>query len=295
MASSWVGGTPTRQPAGRRRYKTDELPSHRRAQLSCWDPSPSAFFWFAFFAGRMSGKRAAATSGPPMSLRTSPALGVLTLLLDALKGSAAVMVALALSRGEFLEWAYANVPWTPDHSWTALSPVVAVRACCCSFRDSWPHVSCLAEISRGKGRCHGTGIFRPARSQVDPVAIGVFVAVVLVFRYVSLGSIVAVALFPVLAWLLHDYDGSPQILALMAIASVLIIAKHHQNIRRLLAGTEPRFKLWRRSSMSRIAVIGAGAWGTGLAIVLGRRRRSSGAALGARERSSRFDLDPSHQ
>jgi glycerol-3-phosphate acyltransferase PlsY len=31
-------------------------------------------------------------------------------------------------------------------------------------------------------------------------------------------------------------------LALMAVASVLIVAKHHQNIRRLLAGTEPRFQ-----------------------------------------------------
>ena len=61
------------------------------------------------------------------------------------------------------------------------------------------------------------------------------------FRYVSLGSIVAVAFFPLLAWLLHEYADAPQVLVLMAIASVLIIAKHHQNIRRLLAGTEPRF------------------------------------------------------
>ncbi len=77
------------------------------------------------------------------------------------------------------------------------------------------------------------------------VAVGVFVAVVLMFRFVSLGSIVAVALFPLLAWLLHDYAGAPQVLGVMTIASVLIIAKHYQNIRRLVAGTEPRFQ-WRR-------------------------------------------------
>jgi glycerol-3-phosphate acyltransferase PlsY len=62
---------------------------------------------------------------------------------------------------------------------------------------------------------------------------------------VSLGSIVAVALFPLLAWLLRDYAGAPQILVLMAIASVFIIAKHHQNIRRLVTGTEPRFTVWK--------------------------------------------------
>ena len=77
------------------------------------------------------------------------------------------------------------------------------------------------------------------------LALAIFVAVVLVFRQVSLGSMLAVALFPVLAWLLHEYGEAPQVLVLMAVASVLIIARHHQNIRRLLAGTEPRFQ-WRR-------------------------------------------------
>ena len=37
------------------------------------------------------------------------------------------------------------------------------------------------------------------------LALAIFVAVVLVFRHVSLGSMLAVALFPALAWLLHDY------------------------------------------------------------------------------------------
>ena len=104
------------------------------------------------------------------------------------------------------------------------------------------------------------------------IAVGVFVAVVLVFRYVSLGSIVAVVFFPSSHGCCTTTTDAPQVLVLMAIASVLIIAKHHQNIRRLLAGTEPRFQLEAgQTAMSRIAIIGAGAWGTGLAIVLGRR------------------------
>jgi acyl phosphate:glycerol-3-phosphate acyltransferase len=58
---------------------------------------------------------------------------------------------------------------------------------------------------------------------------------------VSLGSILAVAAFPVLVWLLHPYGNAWMALVLMSLASLLIIAKHHENIRRLLAGTESRF------------------------------------------------------
>ena len=74
---------------------------------------------------------------------------------------------------------------------------------------------------------------------------GIFVTIVVIFRHISLGSIIAVALFPLIAWLLRDYGEMPQVLVLMAIASLLIIAKHQQNIRRLLAGTEARFR-WKQ-------------------------------------------------
>jgi glycerol-3-phosphate acyltransferase PlsY len=67
-----------------------------------------------------------------------------------------------------------------------------------------------------------------------------FLVVVLVFRYVSLGSIVAVAAFPNIALALHEYGNRPVALVLMALASVLIILKHRANIIRLVTGTENR-------------------------------------------------------
>jgi glycerol-3-phosphate acyltransferase PlsY len=80
---------------------------------------------------------------------------------------------------------------------------------------------------------------------ISPKAVlfsaAVFLVLVLVFRYVSLGSIAAVAAFPNIALALHEYGNAPLALALMSLASVLIVAKHHANIRRLLAGTENRF------------------------------------------------------
>jgi glycerol-3-phosphate acyltransferase PlsY len=77
------------------------------------------------------------------------------------------------------------------------------------------------------------------------IALGIFIVMVFAFRYVSLASIVTVALFPVLAWLLEAYGNTPMVLVFMGAASVLIIAKHRGNIRRLHAGTEPHFQ-WRR-------------------------------------------------
>jgi acyl phosphate:glycerol-3-phosphate acyltransferase len=206
---------------------------------------PFGFLLVRIFRGQDVRHTGSGNIGATNVMRTSPALGVLTLLLDALKGSAAVLVALAWSRHEMMDWAYANVPWLPDHHSTALSPVVAVRASTAAVLAILGHMfPAWLKFRGGKGVATALGSFAILAPETILLTLGVFVAVVLLSRRVSLGSIIAVALFPVFAWLLRDYRGAPQVLALMAAASMLIIAKHHQNIRRLLAGTEPRFTPW---------------------------------------------------
>jgi glycerol-3-phosphate acyltransferase PlsY len=154
--------------------------------------------------------------------RKSPALGVLTLLLDALKGAAAVAVARHLSAS------------TGPHAFTAMS-IAALFAVVGHVFPVW-----LA-FRGGKGVATGLGAFAVVAPKAVLIAAGIFLALVLVFRYVSLGSILAVAAFPVLVWFLHSYGGMPSNLLLMALTSLLIVAKHHGNISRLLAGTENRF------------------------------------------------------
>jgi glycerol-3-phosphate acyltransferase PlsY len=178
--------------------------------------------------------------------RSSPALGLLTLLLDALKGSAAVVVAIMLSRGEIMGWADSSLPYYPEHPWTPMPTIVAIRAATAALFAVLGHLFPVwLKFRGGKGVATGLGAFALLVPKTILLMLGIFVAVVAAFRYVSLGSIVTVALFPVVAWLLRDYAGAPQVLGLMAITSLLIIARHHQNIRRLLAGTEPPFQ-WRR-------------------------------------------------
>jgi glycerol-3-phosphate acyltransferase PlsY len=97
----------------------------------------------------------------------------------------------------------------------------------------------------GKGVATGLGSFIMLAPKALVATIGLFAAIVLAFRYVSLGSIVAVALFPILAWALDGYGSEPLAIACFVTASILIIAKHRTNIRRLVAGTENRLQMRR--------------------------------------------------
>jgi glycerol-3-phosphate acyltransferase PlsY len=179
--------------------------------------------------------------------RKSPVLGVLTLLLDALKGSAAVLVALLLSRKEFLSWSYANVPWYPDHSWTTpLSPIVETRVAIAALFAILGHMFPVwLKFRGGKGVATGLGSFLLIAPKAVLLAASIFIVLVLIFRYISLGSIIAVALFPIFALATHECENLSTS-ALLGLASLVIIARHHENIRRLLAHTESRFQ-WRRT------------------------------------------------
>lgn len=90
----------------------------------------------------------------------------------------------------------------------------------------------------GKGVATALGVFLALEPAAIPILFVVFIAVLLLWRYVSLGSLVGTALMPVLLLLFHaptDYIvGS-------LIVGVLIFWKHSENIRRILAGTESKF------------------------------------------------------
>jgi len=151
--------------------------------------------------------------------RKSPFLGLLTLLLDALKGFAAV----ALTRRLF-----------PAPSW--LLGLAALAAAIGHCFPLW------LKFRGGKGVATGVGAFLPLVPKSILVVVCIFMFVFAIFRYVALASILAAALFPLTAWLLEPYRVSPAMLAFMAAASLLIIVRHHGNIRRLIAGNEPRFQ-----------------------------------------------------
>ena len=77
------------------------------------------------------------------------------------------------------------------------------------------------------------------------VPVVVFVLVFLTTGYVSLGSILGTAVFPfVVIFFFHETN--PGLIVLSIAAPLLIIWTHRKNIRRLLNGTENRFRFRRK-------------------------------------------------
>jgi glycerol-3-phosphate acyltransferase PlsY len=96
----------------------------------------------------------------------------------------------------------------------------------------------------GKGVATGFGVFLVASPWAALAAISVFFVVLALSRYVSLASILGAGSFPIFAWWLGRIhvcaERSPFFVAVEIVVALLLIVKHHQNIRRLLAGTESR-------------------------------------------------------
>jgi len=155
--------------------------------------------------------------------RASPPLGVLTLALDALKGLAAVCITRAL--------------YPENQIYLGLAAFVVIAG---HIFPVW------LKFKGGKGVATGLGAFALIAPKTILLMVGVFAAVALAGRYVSLASIVTVALFPLLAWMNSPYAGSPPMLGFMAISSILILARHHENIARIMARTEPQISFSRR-------------------------------------------------
>jgi acyl phosphate:glycerol-3-phosphate acyltransferase len=166
------------------------------------------------------------TGATNVSRRAGKLAGVVTLLLDATKGALAVLLARWLLTDDF------GINW-----WVAIAAIVAVFGHCfpvwLGFRG-------------GKGVATGVGVFLSLYPLAVACAAAIFVLVVALTRYVSLGSILSVAALPLFIWLLSVYvkpvaDLAPMMTAAFA-TGALIILMHHANIGRLLRGTESKFK-----------------------------------------------------
>lgn len=164
------------------------------------------------------------TGATNVTRKAGKGAGIITLVLDALKGTAAVLVARWLTGEQGTSWMVAG------------AAVLAVVGHCFPV---W------LKFKAGKGVATGLGVFLAIVPWSVLVAGIVFLLIVWRTRFVSLGSVTAAAVVPLWTLIQHTLispvaDFAP-ILAALCTASAVIIAKHHENIQRLMAGTENKF------------------------------------------------------
>lgn len=198
------------------------------------------------------------TGATNVSRRAGKAAGVVTLLLDALKGAAAVAVAKLIlglpivggirhlgpplrtlggsNLGEHVLTGYTVSP--EDVYWWVAAAAIAVIV---------GHIFPIwLRFRGGKGVATGVGVFL----MLTPIAVGiaalVFLAVVILTRYVSLGSILAAVAIPLFVLLQNAFirpvERLGPIMAAAIAGAALIVFAHRENIGRLVDGNENRFK-----------------------------------------------------
>ena len=151
--------------------------------------------------------------------------GLLTYAFDVAKGAAAVLL---MQRVE-----------SADYLWVGAAAVAAIVG----------HVfPAFLKFRGGKGVATGVGVYLVIAPYAVLTTLVLWMLIVYRWRYVSLGSIVATAAVPLWTWLYYGLllPNSPQHAHLLALIVVglagcaLIIAKHHENISRLMAGRESK-------------------------------------------------------
>lgn len=144
--------------------------------------------------------------------------GIIVLLIDALKGFCAcrfVPVLLQSAPSENIRIA-AGVAAILGHNYT-----------------------CWLRFRGGKGIATSAGVLLGWLPWSLAVVLGIWLVVFAISRYVSLASIVAALVLPLAAWWTH---GSPRMVFIATLVGALAVYKHRSNIRRLLDGTEHRFR-----------------------------------------------------
>lgn len=153
-------------------------------------------------------------------LRTAGrAAGAATLMLDILKGYASVWLAARLTQ---------NAP-----EWTAAAALAVMAG------HAFP---VFLRFRGGKAVASCVGAFLYLAPLATAAVIVVWVVIVAITRYVSLGSVVAAGSLPLAVWLILHPEAA--LTGASAAAGAFIIWRHKSNLQRLREGTEHRLTIW---------------------------------------------------
>ncbi len=176
---------------------------------------PFAFIFVRYVTGRDVRTEGSGNVGATNALRSAGwKVGVSVTVLDILKGSLAV---------------WAMMVFNPESAWLAAAVLAVVAGHCF---PPW------LLFRGGKGVATGFGAFLVIAPLSALAALVVWFVMLAVFRWVSLASMTATASFPVIIQVLDHPDWIT--LSTVAATAILIILRHHSNIRNLITGKEMR-------------------------------------------------------
>jgi glycerol-3-phosphate acyltransferase PlsY len=168
-------------------------------------------------------------------------LGAATFVLDAAKGWAAVIFATGLLPMLPARWVQHDAAYTFH-----VAAAAALAGLCALIGHIFP---AWLSFRGGKGVATAFGIFLAIAWPVALTSLAVFILTLALLRIVSLASIVAAVAMTIAAFAIPPGLGRGwAILTVAVLIPGIVILKHHQNIRRLLAGTEYKFGSKRTAS-----------------------------------------------
>ncbi|GAB4153963.1 MAG: glycerol-3-phosphate 1-O-acyltransferase PlsY [Planctomycetota bacterium] len=153
-------------------------------------------------------------------------VGIAVLLLDALKGFVPTFFLVGVSQylGGVPE---GFAPW--------FQPVIALSAI---GGHNWP---IYLGFRGGKGVATSLGALLALDPAIVAIGFAVFLAAILVTKMISVGSVLAAFAVAVATWLTTFTENDLQTDIFITVLAVLVVIRHRGNVKRILAGTEPRF------------------------------------------------------
>ena len=176
--------------------------------------------------------------------------GIFVLLMDALKGYVACAVLCPVIFNFFAPHLSGMIVYFQEEPAVIRMRFYVVAGI---FAVLGHNYTCWLRFKGGKGIATSAGVYLALAPWAVLIAVVVFILVLLVTRYASVGSISAAIALPAAVWILPPHN---LLLGIVTTAlGVLAIYKHRANIQRLIAGTENRLgakSVGQASSLSQI-------------------------------------------
>ena len=193
---------------------------------------PSAVWVGKFFHGIDIREHGSKNAGATNTFRVfGNKSGTIVLAMDIIKGYAAASIPLLLSQ-----------------MYIGFKDEVLILQLTASFCAIMGHVfPVLAKFKGGKGVASTLGIIIAINPETAFICLGCFIVVFIVWKYVSLGAIVASVLFPFVSYFFMLEDARIMIIFSIMI-SLIVLFSHRKNMQRLLRGEENKMNFLKRKA-----------------------------------------------